>query len=275
MSTATAPRPLDLPRPRPLADAMTMLGRQLRHARRYPELTVIVLLVPVVLLVLFVLVFGSTLGAGLAPGAPASRGAYADYVLPAILVMTITSIAQGTSTTMAMDTTQGIIDRFRTLSIAPGAVLSGHVLAATIQSLLSMVVVTGVGLAVGFRPHASVVDWLLVVGLLAGLSFAVSWLSVALGLASRTVESASNYPMPLVLLPFLGSGFVPTDSMPAGLRWFAEYQPFTPVMDAVRGLLLGTPVEPATVWVAAGWCLVLAVAGWLLARRLYARPRRA
>ncbi|MGG5260547.1 ABC transporter permease [Phycicoccus avicenniae] len=277
MSATTAPVPTPaLPRPRPFADAMTMLDRQLRHARRYPELTVIVLLVPVILLVLFVMVFGGALGAGLVPGASgAGRGAYADYVLPGILVMTIASIAQGTSTTMAMDTTQGIIDRFRTLSIAPGAVLSGHVLAATIQSLLSMVVVTGVGLAVGFRPQAGATDWLVVAALLAGVSFGVSWLSVALGLASRTVESASNYPMPLVLLPFLGSGFVPTDSMPAGLRWFAEYQPFTPIMDAVRGLLLGTPVDASTVWLAAGWCVVFTVVGWWLARRLYARPRRA
>ncbi|MBT9256195.1 ABC transporter permease [Phycicoccus sp. MAQZ13P-2] len=272
MSTVSTPVPT---RSHPVADAMTMLGRQLRHARRYPELTVIVLLVPVVLLVLFVLVFGGTLGAGLGPVAGGGRGTYADYVLPGILVMTVASIAQGTSTTMAMDTTQGIIDRFRTLSISPGAVLSGHVLAATIQSVASMAVVTGVGLTVGFRPRASLTDWLLVLALLTGLSLAVSWLSVALGLASRTVESASNYPMPLVLLPFLGSGFVPTESMPAGLAWFAEHQPFTPVMDALRGLLLGTGVTAGTAWLAAGWCVVMAVAGWWLARRLYARPRRA
>lgn len=270
-TTATAPGPAH-----PVSDAMVMLGRQLRHARRYPELTVIVLLVPVVLLVLFVTVFGGALGSGLATGVSGSgRGEYANYVLPGILVMTIASIAQGTSTTMAMDTTQGIIDRFRTLSISPGAVLSGHVLAATLQSLASIVVVTGVGFAVGFRPHAGLAEWLVVVALLAALSFGVSWMSVALGLASRTVESASNYPMPLVLLPFLGSGFVPPESMPAGLRWFAEYQPFTPVMDGLRGLLLGTGVDVSTVWLAAAWCLVLTVVGWALARRLYARPRRA
>jgi ABC-2 type transport system permease protein len=281
-ATTTTPSTLDpLPRPQPFHDALVMLGRQVRHIRRYPELTVFVLALPIIFLLLFVYVFGGTLGAGLAPGAgappaggPGGRGEYANYVVPAILLLTIASIATGTSTSVAMDMAQGIISRFRTMSISAGAVLTGHAGAAVLQAMGSFVVVLAVGLLVGFRPHASLVGWLGVVALLLGVSLAVAWLSVACGLLSRTVESASNYPLPLLMLPFLGSGFVPTESMPAGLSWFAENQPFTPMMDTLRGLLLGTTVASGTAWIAAGWCVFLTVGGWLWARYLYARPRK-
>jgi ABC-2 type transport system permease protein len=275
--TPTAPAPPSA-RWLPVRDAVTMFGRQLRHVLRYPELTVIVLMIPVVFLLLFVFVFGGTLGAGLGPTAAAGvgdRSDYLRYVLPGILLMTIASISQGTCTSVTMDMTQGIIDRFRTLSISPGAVLSGHALAATVQSLGSMAVVLGLGVAIGFRPSAGPVGWLLVLALLTAVSFAIAWVSVACGLLARTVESSSNYTTPLVLLPFLGSGFVPTESMPTALAWFARYQPFTPIMDTLRGLLLGTPVAPSSAWLAVGWCLVLTLVGWFGARRVYARPRRA
>lgn len=279
-AVTTTPGPA-APRPRShaVADATTMLGRQLRHVLRYPELTVIVLMIPVIFLLLFVFVFGGALGAGLGaaapPGAVGDRGGYAAYVLPGILLLTIGSIAQGTSTSVAMDIHQGIVDRFRTLSIAPGAVLSGHALAATIQSVVSVVVLVLAGLAVGARPSAGPVEWLLALALLTGVAFAVSWASVTLGLASRTVENASNYPLPFVLLPFLGSGFVPTESMPTALGWFASHQPFTPIMDTLRALLLGTPLTAATAALAGGWVVALTLAGWAWARRAYARPRRA
>jgi ABC-2 type transport system permease protein len=210
-------------RPEPLRDSLTMLGRQVRRLRRYPELTVIVLVIPIVFLLLFVYVFGATLGAGLTSGG-GSRSDYANYVVPAILVMTIGSIAAGTSTGVTQDMTSGIIARFRSLSIAPGAVLTGHALAAVVQSAISLVIVFAVAFLVGFRPDAGVLDWLGAAALLLGLALAVAWLSVAAGLVARSVETSSNYPLPLVVLPFLGSGFVPTESMPAGLAWFAEYQ---------------------------------------------------
>ena len=277
--TPTAPTtPTSGSRPQPVRDAVTMLGRQLRHVRRYPEMTVIVLAIPLIFLLLFVFVFGGTLGAGLGAagaGAGGTRGDYADYLLPGILLLTIGSIAQGTSTSVAMDMAQGIVDRFRTLSISPGAFLSGHVLAATVQSVGSALVIVVVGVLVGARPSAGPLEWLLLLALLTALSFAVSWISVACGLVSRTVESASNYPMPFVLLPFLGSGFVPTESMPTALRWFAEYQPFTPIMDTLRGLLLGTHLTAGTAALAVGWTVVLTVGGWAWARRAYAGPRRA
>jgi len=264
-----------------VSDALVMLSRQVRHIRRYPELTVFVLALPVVFLLLFVFVFGGTLGAGLTPGAGAvlaggtgGRSEYTNYVVPAILLLTIASIAAGTSSSVAMDMAQGIISRFRTMSISAGAVLTGHAGAAVLQAVGSFVVVLALGVLVGFRPHASLVGWLGVAGLLLGASLAVAWLSVACGLLSRTVESASNYTLPLLMLPFLGSGFVPPESMPAGLSWFAQNQPFTPIMDTLRALLLGTPVDSGMAWTAAAWCVGLTVAGWLWARYLYARPRK-
>ena len=277
MSTS-APATSTVSRPHMIGDSLTMLGRQLRHAKRYPEMTVILLALPVIFLLLFAYVFGGTLGAGLAPGVGpqgGSRADYVNYVVPGILLLTIGSIAAGTSTSVAMDMTQGIIARFRTMSIAPTAVLSGHALGSVLQSMGTFVVVVGVALLVGFRPSADVGGWLAAAALLTGVAFAVAWLSVACGLVARTVESASNYPMPLLLLPFLGSGFVPTESMPGPLAWFAENQPFTPIMDTLRALLLGTTVDAGAAWLSAGWCVVLSVVGYAWARRVYARPRKA
>ena len=150
------------------------------------------------------------------------------------------SVAQGTAISVAMDMTEGIIARFRTMAISRASVLTGHVLGALVQTMLSLAVVIGVALLVGFAPTAGPLDWIAAAGLLAMTTLALTWLTVALGMVSKSVETASNLPMFLLLLPFLGSGFVPTDSMPAGLRWFAENQPFTPIMETLRGLLLGT-----------------------------------
>jgi ABC-2 type transport system permease protein len=260
-----------------LTDSATMLRRNLKHALRYPVLTLMVAGIPVVLLLLFVFVFGSTLGAGLGAvsgGIPVGRAEYADFLTPGILVLAIASAAQGTAITVAMDMTEGIIARFRTMSIARASVLTGHVVGAVIQTMIGLAIVVVVALLVGFRPDANVVEWLAAIGLLVLTSFALSWLSVAMGLAAKSVEGASNLPMPLILLPFLGSGFVPTESMPAGLRWFAEYQPFTPIIDTLRGLLTGTAIGSSAV-LAVGWCAALALGGYLWARSGYdRRPAR-
>jgi ABC-2 type transport system permease protein len=263
-----------------LADSATMLRRNLLHLRRYPSLTVMVLGLPIVFLLLFVYVFGGTLGSGLhgaglhgAAGLPAAitgRAAYANYVAPAIILLTAAAVAQGTAISVASDMTEGIIARFRTMAITPSSVLTGHVLGSMIQAVLSMAVVTGVAIGVGFRPSATPLEWLAAAGLLVLVALAFTWLTVALGLAAKSVETASNSPMFLLLLPFLGSGFVPTGSMPAGLRWFAQYQPFTPVTETLRGLLLGTGIG-AQAWLATAWCVALAVAGYLWAKALYRR----
>lgn len=252
-----------------VSDSATMLRRNLRHMVRYPSMTLMLIGMPVVLLLLFVYVFGGTLGAGL--GDPTGgRGAYIDYVTPGILLMTVASSAQGTAISVATDMTEGIIARFRTMAISRASVLTGHVVGSMIQTMLSLAVVTGVAVLVGFRPTATPVEWIAAIGLLAAFTLAITWLSVALGLVSQSVETASNLPMFLILLPFLGSGFVPTDSMPTALRWFAEYQPFSPVIETLRGLLLGAPVGTNAV-LAAAWIVAIAAFGYLWAKRLFER----
>ena len=254
---------------RAVSDSMTMLRRQLKHMLRYPSMTVLLVGTPVVLLLLFVYVFGGTLGAGLPVSVAGSgRAAYLEYVTPGILLLTMAATAQGTAISVAMDMTEGIIARFRTMPIARASVLTGHVLGSVIQAALAVVFVLAVELALGFRPDASAVEWLAVAGFAVLVAFALAWLCVALGLASKSVETASNTPMFLLLLPFLGSGFVPTGSMPAGLREFAEYQPFTPIMETLRALLGGTPVGHQ-LWWAIAWCAAIALTGYLWARRRY------
>jgi ABC-2 type transport system permease protein len=218
--------------PYAVTDSATMLRRQLRHMLRYPSMTLMLAGLPIVLLLLFVYVFGGTLGAGLG-GFSGGRGEYVNYVTPAILLITVAAAAQGTAISVAMDMTEGIIARFRTMAIARVSVLTGHVLGSMIQTMLGMAVVIAVALLVGFRPTAGPADWIATIGVLAMITLALTWLSVALGMVTKSVETASNLPMPLMLLPFLGSGFVPADSMPAGPRWFAENQPFTPMIETL------------------------------------------
>ncbi|GAA2004041.1 ABC transporter permease [Nocardiopsis rhodophaea] len=254
---------------RATSDSATMLGRQLRHLVRYPSLTLLLTGMPIILLLLFVYVFGGTMGAGLS-GTSGGRAEYLDYIAPGIMLMTVASAAQGAAMSVAMDMTEGIIARFRTMDIARVSVLTGHVLGTLIQTLLSVAVVTGVALLIGFRPSAGPVGWIAAIGLLSMATLALTWLAVALGLVSDSAETASNLPMPLVFLPFLGSGFVPTDTMPAGMRWFAEYQPFTPIIETLRGLLTGTEIGNNAV-IAVAWCVGIALAAYVWAKKLYNR----
>ena len=254
--------------------ARVMLRRNLRHMQRYPSLTLMVTMMPLVFLLLFVYVFGGTLGSGLGSGMPAGlhggRAAYANYVAPAIILMAVVAAAQGTAIAVAQDMTEGIIARFRTMSVARSSVLTGHVVAATIQTLSGVVAVTAAALAVGFRPHANPAEWLAALGVILLLTFAVTWLCVGLGLSAKSVETASNSPMFLLLLPFLGSGFVPTDSLPTGMRWFSQYEPFTPVTETIRGLLTGTKIGDNLV-ITLAWCVATAVLSYAWSRRLYER----
>lgn len=246
-----------------------MLRRNLRRTLRYPVAAAGTIGVPVVLLLLFVFVFGETMGAGLT-GVSGGRDEYLDYVTPGILLIAVAGAAQGTAITVAMDMTEGIIARFRTMAIARVSVLTGHVVASLIQTLAAMAVVIGIALLLGFGPTADALDWLAAIGLLTLITFALIWLSVALGMVTKSVESASNLPMPLFLLPFFGSGFVPTDSMPAGMRWFAENQPFTPMMEALRGLLMGTPIGDS-VLLAVAWSVAIGTVGYVWAKHLFNR----
>jgi ABC-2 type transport system permease protein len=252
-----------------VADSATMLRRQLRHMLRYASMTVMLVGMPIVFLLLFVYVFGGTLGSGLG-GPSGGRAAYIQYVIPGILLMTVASSAQGTAISVAMDMTEGIIARFRTMAIFRPSVLTGHVLGAVIQTMLSLAIVVGVALAIGFRSGANPIEWVAAAGVLAMITLALTWLTVALGMVTKTVEAASNLPMPLVFLPFLGSGFVPTDSMPTALRWFAEYQPFTPVIETLRGLLLGTQIGNSGM-IAIAWSAGITLVGYLWSKKLYNR----
>ncbi|MGW5423802.1 ABC transporter permease [Streptomyces sp. NPDC003943] len=252
-----------------VSDSMTMLRRNLKHALRYPSMTVSVVLMPVMMLLLFNYAFGGALGAGIA-GAPTGGGKYIDYVAPGIILMTATAGAVATAVGVCVDMTEGIVNRFRTMSISRAAFLTGHVVGSVIQTLAAIALVVGVALAIGFRPNASVVEWLAAAGLLALLTLALTWLSAGIGMVARTPESASNTPLPLTFLPFLGSAVVPTDSMPTGLRWFAEYQPFTPAIETLRGLLMGTAIGDSG-YIALAWCVGLTLVGYVWARRSFGR----
>ena len=255
-----------------LHDSSTMLRRNLRRMRRYPSTTIFQILLPVMFLLLFVYVFGTTLGNGLAQMA-AGRAGYVNYVAPAIILLTVAGGATSTAISVATDLNEGIIDRFRTMAIWRPSVLAGHVVAAMIQTFVAVTVVIAVAVGVGFRPSAGILGWLATIGVVAMITLAMTWLSVALGLAAKGLESASNTPMLLMLLPFLGSGFVPTASMPAGLRQFATYQPFTPFTDAVRGLLDGTAVGDHVI-VSAAWCVGIVVVGYVWSVKRYSRGPR-
>lgn len=254
-----------------------MTRRTLLRYRRYPSLTVFVVGIPLVLLLLFVYVFGGAFGAGVASGvAPghASRAAYLAYITPAMVIFALVGAGQSTAIGVAMDATSGIMARFRTMDIAPGSVLGGPVVGAVIQSVAAAIVVLGVSVALGYRPSASPLGWLALLGVVALAALALTWLTVAMGLSARTVEGASNTPMILLLLAFLSSAFAPLDTMPTPVRVFAENQPLTPIIESVRGLLSGD-VAGATVLKAVAWCVVLGLLGYLWARSLYRRERAA
>ncbi|MEU3843450.1 ABC transporter permease [Streptomyces sp. NPDC028635] len=255
-------------------DNVTMLRRSLLHARRYPSLTLNLLLTPVMLLLLFVYVFGNVMSAGIA-GGHADRADYVAYLVPGILLMTVGMTSLGTAVSVATDMTEGIIARFRTMAISRASVLTGHVIGSVIQTVLALAVILGLGVAIGFRPDASPVEWLAAVALMALVSLALTWIAVGIGLVSPNAEGASNLGMPLTMLPLLSSAFVPVDAMPAGFRWFAEYQPFSPVIETLRGLLLGTGIGTKNAALALGWCVALTVLGYLWSKASFNRePRR-
>ena len=253
-------------------DSTTMIGRELKHTVRFPLMLVASILVPVVLLLLFVYILGGPIGNGLGE---AARGApYVDYLVPGILMMTIAAGSGNIAIGVCTDMREGIIDRFRTMAISRGALLTGHVAGGVIRALVTTAVVTGVALLVGFRPQAGVLDWLVVAGIVAAFALALAWLSVALGLVTKSIAGANGSTLPIqFLLPFLSSAFVPADSMPAGIRWFTAHQPFTPVVESLRALLTGAPVGN-NAYLALGWCAAIALVSYLWARVAFRRGTR-
>ncbi|MBP2471316.1 ABC-2 type transport system permease protein [Crossiella equi] len=253
----------------PLRDSVTMFRRDLRHALRYPLLTVSTVIMPLFMLLLFVLVFGNAVGGAVT--AAGGNANYLDYLTPGILVMAIGS-ASGSAVAIKIssDMQEGIIDRFRTMSIPRAAVLWGQVLGSLGRTLASLVLVTVVALVLGFRPTAGPGEWLLALGLVVLFAVAVTWLAVAAGLVAKTPGGANSAAFPLQMLPFLSSAFVQPAAMSPGMAALADWQPFTPVIDTLRGLLTGTPIGYS--WLLAlGWCLVLTGLGYGLAIRRYQR----
>jgi ABC-2 type transport system permease protein len=240
-------------------DSSTMLRRNLLHARRYPSLTLNLLLTPIMLLLLFVYIFGDVMSAGTGGG----RSDYIAYLVPGLLLMTIGSTTIGTAVSVANDMTEGIIARFRTMAIHRGSILIGHVTGSVLQSIMSVVLVGAVAVAIGFRStDATALEWLAAFGLLAMFALALTWIAVGMGLVSPNAEAASNNALPLILLPLLSSAFVPVDGMPGWFQPIAEYQPFTPAIETLRGLLLGSEIGHNG-WLAIVWCLGLAVLGYV------------
>ncbi|WP_103532053.1 ABC transporter permease [Streptomyces sp. SM11] len=243
-------------------DSNTMLRRNLLHARRYPSLTLNLLLTPVMLLLLFVYIFGDVMSAGIG-GAGADRAAYIAYIVPGLLLMTIGSTVVGTAVSVSNDMTEGIIARFRTMAIHRGSVLVGHVVGSVLQSVLSVVLVGAVAVAIGFRStDVTLLEWLAAFGLLVLFASALTWTAVGMGLISPNADAASNNALPMILLPLLSSAFIPVETMPGWFRPIAEYQPFTPAIETLRGLLLGSEIGHNG-WLAVGWSLGLVVLGYL------------
>ena len=242
-------------------DSSTMLRRNLLHARRYPSLTLNLLLTPIMLLLLFVYIFGGTMSAGIGGGHP-DRSAYLAYIVPGLLLMTIGSTVVGTAVSVSNDMTEGIIARFRTMAIHRPSVLVGHVVGSVLQSVISVVLVGAVAVAIGFRSaQAGALQWLAAFGLLVLFATAFTWIAVGMGLISPSAEAASNNAMPLILLPLLSSAFTPIHSMPGWFQPIAQYQPFTPAIETLRGLLLGTPIGNNG-WLAVVWCVALTALGY-------------
>ena len=250
-------------------DSATMLRRDFRHSLRYPMMTVTTVALPVFYLLLFVGVFGNTLRAGLGTATPPG-GHYVDYLAPGVLVMTACASAEMTAVNVNTDMTEGIIARFRTMAIARTSVLTGQVFGGLTRALVSAVLVVAVALGLGFRPTATPVEWVAAAGVFAMITLALTWITVAFGLLAKTPAGANSLSLIIVVLPFLSSAFVPTGSMPAGVRWFAEHQPFTPVIETLRGLLTGTPIGTSAV-AAVAWCAGLTLVGYLWSRALFDR----
>ena len=251
-------------------DSNTMLRRNLLHARRYPSLTLNLLLTPIMLLLLFVYVFGDAMSAGLGDGS-ADRSRYIAYLVPGLLLMTIGSTTIGTAVSVSNDMTEGIIARFRTMAIHRGSVLIGHVVGSVLQSVASVALVGAVAVAIGFRStDATALEWLAAFGLLTLFALALTWIAVGMGMVSPNAEAASNNALPLIFLPLISSAFVPVDAMPGWFQPIAQYQPFTPAIETLRGLLLGTGIGHNG-WLALAWCLALTVLGYRWSKAVFNR----
>jgi ABC-2 type transport system permease protein len=249
-------------------DTMTMIRRDALHALRNPMLTLSSIISPVIFLLLFVGVFGGSMSKALGAGAAAVP--YIVYITPGIILMAVGSSVSGTAINVTIDKGEGIIARFRTMSIARTSVLTGAVVGDVVRTMVGILVVFALALLLGFGTPVGPLQWLGALGLIALFLLSLTWLGVAIGLFSRSAAGANSLGLIPGFIPLVSSAFVPTASMPTVVRWFAENQPYTPVIETVRALLMGTPVGDNGV-VAVCWCLVIGVARYVWARHLYNR----
>lgn len=249
-----------------LGDTAVLTGRSLRHILRSPDTIITTAIMPIAIMLLFVFVFGGAVDVGSGAGA----GNYANYLVPGILLITVASGIAYTAFRLFLDLKGGIVERFQSMPIARSSVLWAHVLTSMVANLISLVVVVGVALLIGFRPGAGVLEWLAVAGILILFTLALTWLAVIPGLTATSVDGASAFSYPLIFLPFLSSAFVPTESMPGPVGWFAEHQPVTSIVNTVRDLLAGQPVG-ADIWIALAWCLSILVLAYGIATAIYRR----
>jgi ABC-2 type transport system permease protein len=250
-----------------LRDSATMLRRDVRHSLRRFSMTLSGMATPTIMLVLFNYVYGGALGAGLGD---ASVGSYINYIVPGIIAMTVATGCETTAINLCMDLSEGIVTRFRTMAISRASVLTGQVVGSVIRTMLSIASVCGVALLLGFRPTANLMGWIAATGVVALFTLGITWMGVVFGLVGKTPAGANSLSLIFLLLSFISSAFVPLDSMAGWVRVFAEYQPLTPVIDTVRGLLLGTPIGNSAV-LAIAWSIGLVLVGYLLARVIYNR----
>ncbi|MEH3154445.1 MAG: ABC transporter permease [Gordonia paraffinivorans] len=255
--------------PYALADTMTLTGRSLRHIARSPDTIITTVLMPIAFLLLFVYVLGGAIRTGQGTGS----AAYVTYLLPGILMITVASGIAYTAYRLFIDKQGGIFERCRSMPIARSALLWAHVLTSTVATAISLLVVVGVALLMGFRSSAGPLSWLAAIGLLALVTLALTWLAVIPGMTAATVDGASAFSYPLIFLPFVSSAFVPTASMPTPVRWFADNQPVTSIVDSLRSLFAGSSAGTDG-WIAAAWCVGIMVVAWAGAMAVHRRVTR-
>jgi ABC-2 type transport system permease protein len=243
-----------------LNDTATLLGRSLRHILRSPDTIITTAITPIGMLLLFVYVFGGAIDTG--------GTKYVDYLLPGILLITVASGVAYTALRLYTDVASGIFERFQSMPIARSAILWGHVITSLIANLVSLALVVVVAVAIGFRSSADVVAWLEVLGILVLFTLALTWLAVSAGLAAKSPDGAGAFAYPLIFLPFISSAFVPTAGMPDPVKWFAEHQPVTSIVNTLRSLYANQPVGN-DLWTALAWCSGLLVVAYTLGMRTY------
>ena len=245
-------------------DTAVLTRRSLRHILRSPDTIVTTVLMPIAFLLLFVYVFGGAIKRG------TGTHSYVTYLLPGILLMTVASGIAYTAFRLFLDLKSGILERFQSMPIARSALMWAHVLTSIVANAVALVVVVLVALAVGFRSSAGILSWLEIAGILGLFTLALTWLAVLAGLTAKSADGATGFSYPLLFLPFLSSAFVPTDTMPGPVRAFAEHQPVTSIVNAIRALFLGNAVGSG-IWVALAWCVGILFAGYGLALANYRR----